>query len=133
MKPSRKALIARDRICVINLPGCSGWAETLDHRANRGSGGSKVLNAAYCLLGACRFCNGAKEDADGDTRAELIDRGVRVQKRATNQQTAERCRDTPVLFPDGSWWRLLEDGTKELVRAADAFQFMELIQVRGQK
>ena len=112
MKPSRKALIARDRICVIALPGCSGRAETLDHRANRGSGGSKVLNAPYCLLGACRFCNGAKEDADGDTRAELIDRGVRVIKMATNQQTAERCRDTPVLFPDGSWWRLLEDGTR---------------------
>ena len=133
MKPSRKALIARDRICVINLPGCSGWAETLDHRANRGSGGSKVLNAPYCLVGSCVRCNGLKEDADGDTRADLIRRGVRVQKRATNQQTAERCRDTPVLFPDGSWWRLLEDGTKELVRAADAFQFMELIQVRGQK
>lgn len=133
MSVSRLNLIARDRLCVIRLPGCTGWAETLDHRANRGSGGSKVLNAPYCLLGACRFCNSAKEDADGKVRAELIARGVRVVKRATNQQTAELCRDTPVEYPDGIWWRLLEDGTKEAVRTADAIEFMELIHARGMK
>lgn len=131
MKPSRKSLIARDLICVIALPGCSGRAETLDHRANRGSGGSQVLNAPYCLVGACRFCNGAKEDADGQARRALIARGVRVVKRATNEQTADRCRDTPVEFPDGSWWRLLADGTREPVHVTDAIEYMTLIHARG--
>ena len=109
-QPTRSELIARDKVCVINLPGCSGRAETLDHRANRGSGGSKVLNAAYCLIGACKWCNGAKENATGDVLAELKRRGVRVEKAGTNQATAQRCYVTPVVYPDGVSRWLTTDG-----------------------
>ena len=108
--PTRSELIDRDKVCVINLPGCSGRAETLDHRANRGSGGSKVLNAAYCLIGACRWCNGAKENVTGAVLAELIRRGVRVEKAATNLATALRCHVTPVEYPDGVLRWLTADG-----------------------
>lgn len=114
-QPTRAELIERDKVCIINLPGCSGRAETLDHRANRGSGGSKVLNSAYCLIGACKWCNGAKENATGDVLAELKRRGVRVEKAATNMATAVRCHSTPVEYPDGVLRRLTTDGRAVVV------------------
>lgn len=111
----RDRVIARDGgRCVLNLKGCRGVATTADHRANRGAGGSVILNGYACLIAACEPCNGAKEDAHGQTRDDLIARGLRVEKDSTNEKTLARCQTTPVTYPDGSVrWLDDEGGHKE--------------------
>lgn len=122
----RDAVIARDGgRCVIAGPGCLVDATLADHRANRGSGGSKVLNEMVCLIAACVLCNGAKEDADGPYRARLIARGIRVEKDSTNQKTLERCRLRPVLYVDG--WHLLEGDVRVPIHRIDAEEYMRLV------
>lgn len=101
--------------CLIALPGCMGYGTCPDHRANRGAGGSKLLDDPANLILACGLCNGAKADAH-DSRADLIDRGVVVPRRATNAQTLQLAKDTPVLYPDGHTYYLLS--FTELRRAA---------------
>lgn len=125
-KARTDAVLERDgHRCVIGGPECRVRATVADHRANRGNGGSKLLNDLACLIAACVICNGLKEDADGPYRARLVAHGIRVEKAATNAQTLERCRLRPVLYPDG-WFRLVE-GRREPVNAADAIEYMVLI------
>lgn len=113
-KPVVRVVLARDGgRCVLRLPGCLGVATVADHRANRGAGGSKVLNDPACLVAACELCNGAKEDAHGPYLARLREYGLRVLKAATNAATVTRCRDTPVTYPDGTVWKLNSDGSRE--------------------
>lgn len=115
-------VLARDKgICVLRLPGCSILATCADHRANRGAGGSKVLDAFPVLIAACALCNNAKENAVGATLQELIRRGVRVRKAATNALTARRCREIPVEYPDGMSYWLTVDGRK--VAAGNGVEF----------
>jgi len=114
-KPTTRLVLERDGgICVLQLPGCLGEATICDHRANRGAGGSKQLNDPACLIAACVLCNGAKEDTYGEHLARLRLFGQRVWKAATNLETVQRCRDTPVTYPDGTIWKLNSDGTREL-------------------
>ena len=87
--------------CVIQCPNCLGVATVADHRANRGSGGSSLLDSPECLIAACWACNGWKEDCVGEDREDLIRCGIRVLKAATNALTYLRCLETPVLYPDG--------------------------------
>ncbi|QUY63314.1 Hypotetical protein [Gulosibacter molinativorax] len=89
-----------------------GEATVADHRANRGSGGSRSLDVPHVLIAACTLCNGLKEDAVGLYRESLIDRGIRVLKAATNRETAHRCELAPVQYPDGRWWLLHPDGSR---------------------
>jgi len=101
--------------CVIAGPNCTHEATVADHRANRGAGGSKVLDSPECLVAACGIDNGAKEDADESTRADLVRRGVRVPKASTNAATRRRCAVTAVAYPDGTVWFLLPTGGRERV------------------
>lgn len=122
----RDAVIDRDGgRCVISGPGCLRVATIADHRANRGSGGSKLLNDMVCLIAACAICNGGKEDADGPYRARLIARGIRVEKDSTNAKTLERCRLRPVLYADG--WHLLEGSRRVPIHRIDAEEYMHLV------
>jgi len=115
-------VLARDKgICVLRLPGCTLNATVADHRANRGAGGSKVLDAYPVLIAACVLCNNAKENAVGEVLEELKRRGVRILKAATNVQTAKRCRETPVEYPDGTLYWLTLDGRR--VNAGQGVQF----------
>lgn len=103
---------ARDGgVCVLNLNGCTKVATTAHHRANRGSGGSKILDNLANLVATCVICNGTAED-DADVRADLIRRGLRVEKAATNEATLLRALLTPVVYPDGSEWWLTRDGRR---------------------
>ena len=122
--PKLKATVfARDgHFCVIAGGHCTGIATTVDHRANRGAGGSRLLDIPENLVSACRICNGLKEDADGVYRADLIARGLRVEKAATNAVTAERCRNRPVMYPDG--WHLLEGDLRVLIPSVEAVALM---------
>ncbi len=101
-------VLERDHgLCVIAGPLCLGEATEPDHRANRGAGGSKLLNDVRCLIAACGLCNGWKTTVHGDDRDLLIARGVIVEKAATNAGTLTKCQYTPLIYPDGSGYWLL--------------------------
>lgn len=104
----KRAIITRDGgFCLFALPGCLGEAQTAHHRANRGMGGSTVLDHPANLTAACTLCNSAAEDAGAILRMDLIERGLRVEKAATNERTLRRAIETPVEALDGSRWFLL--------------------------
>lgn len=104
----KKAVIDRDGgFCLLALPGCTGEAQTTDHRANRGMGGSTVLDDPVNLIAACTLCNGAKADGHGIVLNDLIDRGLYVRPDATHAKTLERARTTPVTYLDGEQFFLL--------------------------
>ncbi|GAA5198699.1 hypothetical protein [Microbacterium jejuense] len=110
----KRAVIRRDGgFCVLRLPGCLGEAQTTDHRANRQAGGSRLLNDPAVLIGACTICNGNKESTTGEVRAELIRRGLIVLPASTHEKTLARVKDTPVIYPDGSTWLLIDASTRE--------------------
>lgn len=117
-KKTVAAVLARDRgLCILKAsPHCLGEALIADHRANRGSGGAKsgVLDQPSNLIAACSLCNGFKES--GADRAHLIALGLRVEGDSTHAKTAIRARETPVMYPDGRWWLLDDDGGKEVHR-----------------
>lgn len=92
--------------CLMALAGCMGEGNVLHHRANRGAGGSRLLDHPANLVLVCSLCNGAAEDAHAITRSDLIERGLRVNKAATNAATLERVLRTPVVYLDGSTWLL---------------------------
>lgn len=112
-----KAVLERDdHQCVIGGPGCLGAATEPDHRANRGAGGSTVLDDPCALIAACGVCNGWKTTVHGADRRRLIDRGVIVEKAATNASTLTRCTLTPVIYPDGTTYWLTRDGRRVVDR-----------------
>lgn len=101
-------IIDRDGgFCLLALPGCLGEANLAHHRANRGMGGSPILDHPANLTAACGPCNGAAEDAPALVRFDLIDRGLRVEKAATNDATLRRAIETPVEALDGERWYLI--------------------------
>lgn len=106
-------------LCMLRLDGCTKLATVADHRANRGSGGSKVLNQPHCLVAACVSCNGVKETVHGATLDALIAKGVRVLKAATNEQTAQRCLLVPVTYPEGDY-QLTAEGERVRLSAVEA-------------
>lgn len=108
----RRVLVRDEFRCVLALPGCAGEASLADHRANRGMGGSSILNDLAVLIAACGLCNGRKEDAHGAMRRILVERGVRVVPDSTHAKTLLRCRTKSVLYPDGIRYRLTSDGQR---------------------
>jgi 5-methylcytosine-specific restriction endonuclease McrA len=109
----KRAVISRDGgFCLLALPGCLGEAQTAHHRANRGSGGSRVLNHPANLVAVCTPCNGAAEDAHAIVRLDLIERGLRVEKAATNEATLTRALNTVVEYLDGERYYLVDENTR---------------------
>lgn len=110
-------LKARDGgFCIVRGPLCVGAGQVPHHRANRGSGGAgRVLDEFSNLTLSCGPCNGWIEDSEGDDRDELIRRGIRLRPDSTHRKTALRALVTPVEYPDGRRFYLLDDGTREVV------------------
>ena len=112
-----------DHLCVRCGASLYGVEGSRHHRKLRSQGGKNDTENLILLCGSgTTGCHGFVHANPAASRASGW-----IVRSGFDPATV------PVLFPDGSWWRLLEDGTKELVRAADAFQYMGLIQVRGQK
>lgn len=108
-----EAVIERDGgFCLLALPGCQGRATLAHHRANRGMGSSRVLDHPANLCAADANCNQSCEDAGAITRLDLIERGLRVEKAATNTATLERAKRIPVQGLDGRWWVLVDEHTR---------------------
>lgn len=113
---TKRDVITRDGgYCLIALPGCLGEAQTTHHRANRGMGGSSVLDDPVNLVAACTVCNSAAEDAPALVRFDLIERGLRIERAALNSQTLERARRTPVEDLAGDRWLLISATAREAV------------------
>lgn len=117
-------VIQRDGgVCMLRISdACLGVATCADHRANRQSGGAKhrVLDQPSNLIAACGICNGLKEEAKGDLLADLRRRGVRLLQDSTHRKTALRALVTPVTYPDGRTYYLLDDGTREEVDVGES-------------
>ena len=110
------AILVRDGyFCLMALPGCMGEGNVLHHRANRGMGGSSILDHPGVLCLVCSRCNSAAEDAHALTRMDLIDRGLRVEKAATNEATLARALNTPVTDLEGRRWLLIDEHTRQEV------------------
>ena len=119
-KPLVKQVLERDEFeCMLGLPGCLRTASCADHRANRGMGGSKALNAPQNLVAACWYCNGRKEDSSGAERAALIERGLIVLHDSSTSKTLERARQARVIDWRGRVWFLLPDGSRQGCYAPD--------------
>lgn len=104
----KRAVIERDGgFCLLALHVCTGEAQTTDHRANRGAGGSRLLNDPINLIGACVLCNGAKADANSAILQALEARGLWVRPDSTHEKTLARARRTPVEDLEGRWWMLI--------------------------
>lgn len=121
-KRSKKAFERDGGVCLLRFPGCQHFAECADHRANRGHGGAKsgVLDQLSNLISACGLCNGFKEA--GADRKACVARGVRVDGGRTHVHTAERARETPVLYPDGKRYLLCDAGHKHPQLKEGGFQ-----------
>lgn len=116
----KRAVIARDGgWCLLALHNCQGEATTAHHRANRGSGGSRVLNHPANLVATCSQCNSDAENAGAITRMDLIDRGLRVEKAATNAATLTRALTTPITDLEGRTRLLIDEHTRKEVGDAD--------------
>jgi len=123
---TRSIVLERDGgRCVIRGPHCTGRATLADHRANRGSGGSSLLDTPECLIAACELCNGWKEDAVGAAREDLIRNGIRVLKASTNTLTVLRCMETPVLYPDG--WYVLVGAERQRMLPAEVAEYLAFV------
>ena len=109
----KKRVIVRDGgLCQLMLPGCTGEAQTADHRANRGAGGSTVLDHPSNLVAACSLCNGAKETVGEGARRWLVRRGLRVVPDSTHEKTAARAAQTLVKGRDDRWYLLVDADTR---------------------
>lgn len=121
-KRVRETLRRDGGICTLRFLGCQHFATDADHRANRGAGGAKsgVLDGLSNLIAACRLCNGFKES--GADRTKCVERGVRVDGGRTHAHTADRARETPVLYPDGKRYLLCDAGHKHPQLKEGGFQ-----------
>jgi hypothetical protein len=110
MLPRRlfEAIKERDGdFCLLALPGCMGEGTCLDRRANRGHGGSKILNDPANLILACGLCNGAKADAYQMELNALESRGLYVVPSSTHEKTLARVREAFVEYLDGDRYYLI--------------------------
>lgn len=126
MIPKRMVTIVLQRdgeVCQLALPGCQYQASVADHRANRGSGGSSVLDDPVNLIAACGLCNGRKETATGSELEMLRERYVRIEKAATNEDTLIRARATPVKYRDGRWYLLDSAGGRTYLREVQSVAY----------
>ena len=119
MIPKRmtEMVLRRDgEVCQLNLPGCTYRATVADHRANRGMGGSNVLDNTVNLVAACGLCNGLKETLSGPLLDDLKRRGLRLPRAGTNAETLLFASDSHVKYRDGEWYRLDNSGGRQIIR-----------------
>jgi hypothetical protein len=110
-------VLSRDEnVCQLNLPGCTYTATVADHRANRGMGGSEILDNTVNLIAACGLCNGLKETVSGALLDDLKRRGVRLSRAGTNAQTLSYASDSYVQYRGGNWYRLDTTGGRQIIK-----------------
>lgn len=73
---NRPIVLARDPLCRLGLPGCTGRSTTVDHVISIARGGSNDLDN---LVGACAHCNQLRGGAEG--RATVKRRAAEQRRR----------------------------------------------------
>ncbi len=95
-----RAVTVRDgKVCAM----CGGTGDTLvpHHRANRGMGGSKLLDRVSNVVWLCSVENGLIE-SDAAWAAEARARGVKISRHSTPSRE-------PILHAGFGGWVLLSD------------------------
>jgi len=114
---TRRAVLERDGhdcVCRGQLPGACGGHLDMGHIVNRQMGGGDGYDGPEWIVTMCRLHNNLCEDAVGDVRDLIRKLGMSLNKNHTALMP-ERAR---VRYPDGHYYTLNNDGTKE--RTPDA-------------
>lgn len=103
------AILLRDgNICAMtgSHEWCTGRAEVVNHRLNRGAGGSKLRNGLSNGCAICHTCNGLIE-SDARLAAVARARGVKLRQ-------GEEPADCPIWSPFFHQWVMLSDNALTL-------------------
>jgi hypothetical protein len=102
-----------DGVCLMwgSNPFCGYYADTLNHRINRGAGGSKGLNVLVNGCAICSVCNGLIEH-DPALADVARDRGVKLRSSHNLQRDIENLIGTPILHPTIGAYHLDSDGKR---------------------
>lgn len=109
------AVLERDGgICLMwgAIASCRYYADTANHRINRGAGGSKALNVLVNACAICSVCNGLIE-SDSELAAVARERGVKVRSSHNTGRDLVTLRLTPLMHPVWGLYRLTIDGSRD--------------------
>lgn len=98
----RKRVYERDGNMCANCGSTHGL--TIQHRINRGMGGSKLLDGFANLMTLCALCNQRLEMV-----AEAAEKGIDNGHKLRSWQNPEK---EPVYFWMDGWFYLKPDGTR---------------------
>jgi hypothetical protein len=112
-KQKAEILERDDGVCLMwgSNPFCAYYADTVNHRINRGSGGSKGLNATVNGCAICSSCNQMIEH-DASLAAVARVRGVKVRSSHNIERDLETLAATPLVHPISGTYRVTEDGDR---------------------
>jgi hypothetical protein len=113
-KSQKAEVLARDDgVCLMwgTNPFCAYYADTVNHRINRGSGGSKGLNVTVNACAICSMCNGLIE-ADRHLSSVARLRGVKVRSSHNLQRDIETLIGTALHHPTIGVYYLDAAGTR---------------------
>jgi hypothetical protein len=116
-KADRTFVLERDGgVCLMwnTNPWCAYTADTVNHRINRGSGGSKGLNARVNGCAICSSCNGLIEH-DPDLAEVARERGVKVRSSHNLDRDLENLAVTWLVHPIIGAYQLGPDGSRVAV------------------
>lgn len=100
-------------VCLMwgSNPFCAYYADTANHRINRGQGGSKRLNVRVNGCAICARCNGLIEHSS-TLAEEARRRGVKVRSSYTAAKDLEHLCSIPLLHPVSGLYHLSPVGDK---------------------
>lgn len=114
VKQKREILERDGGVCLMwgSNPQCRYEADTVNHRINRGAGGSRSLNVLVNGCAICSVCNGLIE-SDSELAAVARERGVKVRSSHNADRDLVTLRLTPLMHPVWGLYRLSIDGHKD--------------------
>lgn len=112
-KQKAEILERDDNVCLMwgSNPFCAYYADTVNHRINRGAGGSKGLNATVNGCAICGMCNGLIE-AEPHMAVVARVRGVKVRSSHNLARDLETLIGKPLLHPILGPYYLDADGKR---------------------
>lgn len=111
----RRTVYERDQECVARgtLTGRCWGQMTVQHIVGRGMGGSHRFDGAEWLVTMCNWHNGQIED---NANARILARRAGL---SVARGIAERMSGALVRYPDGTWYHLNADGTRDVFAFED--------------
>ena len=100
-KKQTAEILERDGgVCLMwgSNPICAYYADSANHRINRGAGGSKGLNVLVNGCAICSACNGLIE-SDSTLANVARDRGVKVRSSHNLGRDVDNLQSVPLIHP----------------------------------